>query len=697
VQQLSPPIQAQPLLTDTFSDNRAAGKTIGTKSDSGAVRQGIDVEGLIAIDNGALRMQPLLDPGWGRQGIVYGPYSRTNGLTFAVSMLNGHNTSQASNIGERFRSRLQRWLLGSEANPPLERLIFWIKSKQKKGILRRFFWWLLISPRFYKLPNINENLAVGWFPTKVPQDPLCEGNSFIVHAAEGENGELWTRVGKNLLSAFRRLQNLHVYYIVVLREKGAAYYAASVPNAYGVGAFPNMRPIAIDPFNDEPTLYAGFYQCVLGQIGFRVDTRVYGVHIEQIPQLMTWYGTAHAADLLVGEGSLNLSKAEIGGYWTVYRGKYELTPKGVQATVANSLAVLDPGSPSGLVHGLIETFNDNSPVGFLWRFQDTDNFWLLQISVDCCVLQINQAGVLETVAVDQQTVLTPNQTHSIQILDDGDMMSLYLDGVRLFNRGFIDTRLTDATGVGVSGVNPSSVFIRSFEAHPRSIPIPNSINFNPPWCKKGHKIILTESFEGEHQDLAEKLSTTGNKKWQKTIGKGTFELTGQGSVKVRASVENPNPGRTAYTIAWDNPDFADIQTTIIPPGTGRDRGEKSRCGLIFWQDKDNYLTFTAYLDDAYNGASIALFSHLDGFEELYDAVWTMVWKKIYWGKPWRCRIVFDGMHFMVYLDNEPVMYRTLRDLYPNQQPLQIHRVGIVVNWEWGNDTGSVFKDFVAKV
>jgi hypothetical protein len=697
MQEVSSPSQTQSLLIDSFSEDCSAGKTIGTKSNSGAVRHGIDLEKLIAIDNGALRMQPMLTPGWGRQGIVYGPYTRSNGLMFAVSILNGHNTSQSGHIGEKFRSRLHRWLLGSEANPPLERLIFWLKSKQKKGILRRFLWWLLISPRFYKLPNINENLAVGWFPTKVPKDPLSEGNSFILHAAEGENGELWTRVGNNLLSAFRRLQNLHIYYIVVLREKGAVYYAASVSDAYGLVAFPDMRPIAIDPFNDDPTLYAGFYQCVLGQIGFRVDTRVYEVQIEQIPQLMTWYGTAHVADLLVGEGSLSISKAEIGGCWTVYRGNYELTCQGMQATIADSLAVLNPGSPSGLVHGLIETFSEKNTVCFLWRFQDTDNFWSLQLSVDRSELQVNQSGVRETIAIDKDRVLKTNETHSIQILDDGNRISLYLDGNRLFDREFNDTRLQDSPGVGFSAIEPSPLLIHSFEAHPRSIPMPDSIKFAPPWLRKGEETVISELFEGEHQDLAGKLSTTGNKKWQKTLGKGVFELTGQGSVKVRATVDNPNLGRTAYTIDWDNPDFADIQTTIIPAGTSRDRGEKSRCGLIFWQDEDNYLTFTAYLDDAYNGASIALFSHLDGFEELYDAIWTMVGEKIDWGKPYRCRIVFDGMHFMVYLDDEPVMYRTLKDLYPNQHPLQIHRVGIVANWEWGNDTGSVFDKFVAKM
>ena len=40
-----------------------------------------------------------------------------------------------------------------------------------------------------------------------------------------------------------------------------------------MAALPMMRPIAIDPFNSDALVYAGVHQCVLGQIGFRVDTR----------------------------------------------------------------------------------------------------------------------------------------------------------------------------------------------------------------------------------------------------------------------------------------------------------------------------------------------------------------------------------------------------------------------------------------
>ena len=64
--------------------------------------------------------------------------------------------------------------------------------------------------------------------------------------------------------------------------------------------------------------YAGIYQSVQGEIGFWVDTRVYGTQVQQIPQLSTWYGTAQVADKLTGNGLLNGCPAEIGGLWNTH-------------------------------------------------------------------------------------------------------------------------------------------------------------------------------------------------------------------------------------------------------------------------------------------------------------------------------------------------------------------------------------------
>ncbi len=689
-----------PSVTDFYADNKSAGKTIGSKSSSGILRKGVDVEKLIAIDNGALRIQPMLTPGWGRQGIAYGPYTRTNGLAFAVFLVNCHNTSQAERI-ESLRERLHRWLLGSETEKPLKRLWRWFKSPQKRWMGRQLLWWIRTAPEFAKyfhVPSLDENLAIGWFPQEVPRNPLSEGNGFIIHATGAENGELWTRVGKNMLSAFKGLKNLQTYYIVVLREKGAAYYAASVANACGLGAYPNMRPIAIDAFNDDSQVYAAFYQSVLGQIGFRIDTRVYGAQVAEIPALTTWYGTAQAADSLTGDGKLNDVTAERGGKWQVWQGCYERTPKGTIAREADSVAVLDCGSSSGLIHLVVETPTKATDVSLLWRVRDRNNYWSFQASGDRCRLRMQENGKWETLAASNLWFLQPNAINSLQILDEGKTFSLYLNGKLVFTKRFVDSRLQTATAIGIAATEANSnLYFQALEAHPPSVPIPQELDLGCPREAKGTKVVIADNFAAPAQDLAGTTTSIGEKVWQQEMGMGAIALTGNNSAKVQADRQNPNPGRTAYTLAWDNPNFAELEVEITPPGNSRGQREKGRGGLIFWQDANNYIIINNWLDDCYGGASISSFFYLKGFEELYDAVWTNVGDRITWGVSHKLRIVFDGMNYMVYVNNEPVLYRALTDVYPDTVKLAINRVGIVANWEWGNDTGSIFENFVASV
>jgi len=152
-----------------------------------------------------------------------------------------------------------------------------------------------------------------------------------------------------------------------------------------------------------------------------------------------------------------------------------------------------------------------------------------------------------------------------------------------------------------------------------------------------------------------------------------------------------------YTIPWDDPGFADLEVTITPPGTAQGQREQGRAGLILWQDEDNYIIVNIWVADSYDGSSISSFFHLEGFEDLYDAIWTNVGRRVRWGSPSRLRVVCDGSQYCVLVDGEPVLYRAVKDVYPNYPvPFRIHRVGLVANWEWGNDTGSVFREFIGR-
>jgi hypothetical protein len=226
--------------------------------------------------------------------------------------------------------------------------------------------------------------------------------------------------------------------------------------------------------------------------------------------------------------------------------------------------------------------------------------------------------------------------------------------------------------------------------------MPSAVRFDPPWCRRGKKTIFVDRFVGSPGALAGASPEHGAGRWERIFGRGSLNIVSSGGAKVQATVAAPNPGRTFHTLPWPYPDFADLEATIVPPGTSRGQREHCRSGLVFWQDKDNYLSFTAYLADEYQGASVALFTKRHGFEELYDAIWTMVADGVSWGNSFNLRVSFDGNSFLVHLNGEPIMERSLTDIYCNDPPLRIFQVGLATNWEWGDDTGSIFKEFAAR-
>jgi hypothetical protein len=377
------------------------------------------------------------------------------------------------------------------------------------------------------------------------------------------------------------------------------------------------------------------------------------------------------------------------------RGKVERGHAGAAAADGGAgVALLAPKAPSGLVHALAEAGEGAAEAGIVWRARSGDSYWLLKVSDRSCELVCVENGRERQVATDAARRLMPLATHSIQVLDTGTQIGCYLDGERLFDAWFEDAALEGASGVGIWVGGEARM--RSFEAHAREVPMPASLSFAAPWTRLGETLQIADGFGGPPGELAGRAAEHGGAIWDKTLGAGTFDVDGAGALRVRATLENPNPGRTFYTVPWSEPGFADLETVIVPPGCGRGEKHNCRAGLVFWQDNDNYLSFTTFLDDVYDGASIALFTKRHGFEELYDAVWTMVWNDVDWGKPFRLRIAFDGERFAVYLDGRPILQRALTDIYPDDPPLRIARVGLAVNWEWGEDTGSRFQDFKAR-
>jgi hypothetical protein len=565
-------------------------------------------------------------------------------------------------------------------------------------MLRQFRWWRRIASDASPIPLVNENLAVGWFSSEAPSDPLADGNGFVMHATGAENGELWARSGNAMLPAVRSVQNVQIHYVVVLRDRGAIYYASSVAGANGLGGYPNMRPLAIDAFNDDAEVYAGIHQAALGQIGFRLDTRIYGARVADITEWDAWFGTAQAADELLGAGELAATATDVGGRWQTVAGQFERTPAGTVATREGSLAIVRPASPSGLVHVVVDAKNgEGDSVSLVWRYTDPDNLWRMTLSAAGSELAVHENASVSRLAFDERIRLRTDRAQSLQVLDEGHRVSVFVDGALLFGQRFGDQRLTHAAGVGIASHAANGARFLRFEAHPRECRLPAALDQGAPWWRRGTQEVVTDRFDGPARDLEGKTTTTGGKVWRRIFGTGSIDVTGQDSAKFRATPDEPSPGRLIYAIDWDNPEFADLEIQITPPGTGPNQRQHGLCGFVLWQDPKNYVMLNIWRHESYGGASISTFFQLDGFEDLYDAIWANIGNRFLWGRQHSLRMTFDGMRYMAFVDEEPVMYRALTDVYPDARQLKIRRVGLLGNWEWGTDTGSVLHNFKARV
>lgn len=661
--------------SDDFDDDRPPGSVIGSRSATGTTRLGRDPERALSIDHGALRIRHLRDPGWGQASIAYGPFAQEPGLAVAVSMLNGLTTSQTSPLPEGRRGMLQRWL---RTFPRLR--------------LRR--------------AELQENLAVGWFATAVPDELPTTGTCLVGAASTKATGEIRLYGAGKGARILQDVQNVPVLYVLMHREGDVAVFAASQPGTMGFSAHPNMRPLGIvaSPWAAGTPLYAGLHQSVLGEVKYRLDTRVYGVRVAPVPELARWFGTAHAADDLTGDGDLAGSEPEVGRPWTVIGGALRRTSAGTHTLEERSTAVLSPTDPSGLVRLLLRTGGGATPVDLLWRSEGGERAWRFRVGPEGAALSVHEHEPEELAATDKWR-LRPDTLHDLEIIDDGRTIRALLDGELVFGRSFTDDRLASQMMVGFSLAEPGDdQHCLRFEAHPRDVPVPQVLDVGVPAlpappCHDDEVVDLaTDAFDGPTGDLAGTATDDGQRRWCREMGDGIMLRTGSGMARVDADRERPNPGRTIYTVAWDHPRFADVGITVVPPGSGRGEGHQCRSGLVFWHDEGNHLILNDFLDDTSVGVSISAFLRVGGHEEMYDndAVWTNVGDRVRPGVPHRLRVVFDGERFAAYVGSELVLWRALTDYRADARRLEIRAVGLVANWEWGDDTGTAFDDFVAR-
>lgn len=656
------------LLQDDFTDDRPLGRALGPARGGDPRRVGNDREGIMGVDGGALRIAPPRVEGWGRTVLAYGPFPNEPGLAFSILLLNGHNTSQSEVMEDTLRLRVERWARGSGVAPVGVRMWRWLRSGRVRRVWRQARWWRRIANGSTRVTLMDENLAVGFFAAAAADDPLATGTGFVMHADGPRNGELWAGSPGSWAPVVSGVQNVPLYYVAVVRAETVALYVSSLPNSHGLGAYPDLRPVAVVPRPAEPELYVAVQQSLLGQIGFRADTRVQGVRV----------------------ASLRSEEALAGSAVTLVPGP---SPSRFHGFGTGDASLQELPSPAGLICLSLDPERlAKSGVTFYWRAGDDGDHWSLRLEPESVSASVSRGGTMRVVAE-----ATWNRAPAeLQILDDGREIAVLAAGELVFGRRFQDESLGAGTGVGVfGGGDGERPAVRVIEVQPRAVPLPEALISRSPWLVEPGAIVYRDPLDGREGDLEGATTPVGGGVWRRLLGHGQLVYTGDGGVRWLASVDEPLPGRTIYALDWHDPDYAELEVTLTPPGSARGQREHGTSGFCLWQDSDNYLLINTWLDDCYGGASLSSFPCRDGFEDLYDAIWTNVAERVVWGKPVRLRLTSDGLRYLVSLDGEPVLYRALDDIYPRCSPLCIRKIGLLGNWEWGADTGSRFADFRA--
>lgn len=670
------------LVSDHFSDRRPVGATIGLHG-----RTGVDVEGVIGVDGDAARIKPLRTPGWGRSVLAYGPFDREPGLVASFLLTNGHNASENADCWPTVTNFLAQTIRGSQIDSPLRRVGSMVRFASRDPLWRRIATVRGNRRAFHAGTGSTENLSVGLFGEMAPTSATGGGHGFVVQSAGPQNGTLRMSLGelRSGPSIVEPLWNVPVQYVVAAREQGTMLYCAALGATSGLAEPGQLRPMALDTRDGPRVLWAGLNQHVLGQVGWGIDTRVHAVDVAVLPAWASWCGTAQAADRL----RVPADVAERGGPWVT----------------TGHFAALTPAEPTGLLH----VWTD-SDVDLILR-ADPDALTAMRIRVGATTVSVQwlTADNVELVAeADLPAPLSSPAPRSVQVSDDGRRIGVIIDGQLVLEA--VSDRGAANTGVGL-GRNSlrarPTVHVWDFEAHPRLIPCPTELAGAWPTFRLGRSVVLDSSFaktiSAVRPDIGGYVASTGQV-WRHRCGErfvlgpdgATVQPTERPALTKVGRLTAPSGVRSEYTIPWPPGALADIEVEIRQPGTAQHQGHNGRGGLSFWQDDDNALLVNLYLNDEYDGSSISCFFRVNGHEEVYDAVWNNVGRRVTWGGTNRLRVSFDGDTWVALLDDELVLHRRLRDVYPDIQPFQVRRVGIMTNWEFGNDSGSTFSRVIGR-
>lgn len=642
----------------------------------------LDAEGVVSIDHGELRIRTLAKPGFGRVGVRYSDTRSTPGTVVYASILNGHNTSQSYRLKNLAR-QVYRFTKGSGSTPHARHVLFWLSHQSRESFVRRLWCWA--RARFAPPdPVIKDNLSFGirrLDSTRVT--PEADFLGLVMHAASHDCGELHA-IGATRTRLLRGVQNVPFHVAIVLRERDAIVLFGGVPGARSHGPGPGLLPIAVVDrprwLDDRATLE--LQQAVLGEIGFSVDTRVREIgampnsrgqagacDFEAGLVLVRMWRTVSTLSVFIRAGTLELRLGPASVAWIRHENGHATTLREDSLTLrlarGSRLVIVDDGT-------LVGASIDGVPV--MGEFAND------QIRLTEDAAPSGGSALVRVVAGDGITLEA--RSHSASA--DGLEIEVLPRSVTPISSP--DTISNTGTTTGITtGTTTTMTTVNSIEPLAR-FELPAS-----------SRVVLHETFPdaGESAGTLDTLSNTLGT-WQRTLGGGVIERIAGGGARVRGSVGGPCPDRTLYTLPWRDPSYAALRVEMTPPGSTRGEGHDGRSGVVFEQDARNAIIVNLWLNDGYEGASISTFFVVDGFDDIYSAVWTNVGDRVSWGRRFALDVTIQGELIFITLNDEPVLWRRMTDVYPRRGPLRVHRIGLASNWEWGLDTGTTFHSFIAR-
>ena len=666
------PAARRRLLHDRFDTSVPRGRLVGSPGHE-TPRLGADPERVLSADDGAARMAPLLTPGWGRSALSYAPIVASPGLVVVFQVLNGHHASQSFRI-RRLSRQLDSWARGSRTRPTWQRVPRMLTEARREHPIRRVRAWARHRGDDATATHWKDNLVCGLFTSVAPRDESEVAAGFVVTSTDVGNGTLSVTWRGARLPVVPRLTNLPMVLAIMVRDGSTVFAGSSLPGSR-VGGAGDLRPLAVVHGAPDPLVRPGVLQVVSGETGFSVDTRVYDVLADVDGTYTRWDAGAVVADQLVGHGSaVGTDTGWTRSGPTLQRGEHGLVGTGP------AFALTDPGVEVALLRARLDECASGGALVF--RASGADDHCRVELDPGRWCLVARERGRDRTLAAGPRP-----PSDDLCVRDDGDGVGV-LSSTELLATSAAP-RFGTAVGVGAHHTGPTH--LSHFEALPARIPLRTAVAvrvLDVPGSngRASDGDLLVDDFTGAGT-LDGRRSRTGQR-WERTLGHGTIEVRKDGGAVVTAA-----PDRTAYTVPWSGTG-AEIVTTIVPTG-----GVKARCraGVVFVQDDDNHLVLNLWMNTRADGAaSLSSFFVIDGYEDVYDAVWVNVGDRLQWDRPARIRVAFDGMHYTAWIDDEPVLWRSLRDVYPNAAPMPVARVGIATNWEWGLDTGSRFLDVRAR-